>query len=225
MVLVARPAPGTFGSMTSRRTFVSWLSGLAAALGIGVRPGTASSRDVEEPTEQGATLDGAMMRGIAEVVLPGEIGNEGFSRVSRAFTLWIAAYRPGVELVHPYGSTQIRQTAESPAGRWRLQLAALDRAARERHRRAFTAVSKEQRRELVMSALSAERTNRMPDPLSANHVAMALLAWYFETPEANDLCYNAQIGRNQCRPLANAPRAPLPLVDGRRGTGDRSGPP
>ncbi len=218
MVLVARAAPGTFGPMTSRRSFVSWLSGLAAALGIGVRPGAASSRDVETPAGQGATLDNAMMRAIAEVVLPAEIGADGFNRVSRGFTQWIAAYRPGVELVHPYGSTQIRQTPESPAGRWRQQLAALDRSARERHRLAFTAASKEQRRELVMSALSTERTNRMPDPLSANHVAMALVAWYFSTPEANDLCYNAQIGRNQCRPLVNAPREPLPLASRARGT-------
>ena len=29
--------------------------------------------------------------------------------------------------------------------------------------------------------------------------------------EATNLCYNAKIDRNQCRPLVNAPRQPLPI--------------
>ena len=165
--------------------------------------------------QQAVALDGAMLRATAEVVLPGEIGNDGISRISRAFTQWIGAFRPGVELVHPYGSAQLRQTGESPVPRWRGQLAALDRTARERHRRSFTALTRDQRRELVVAALADERTDRMPNPLTANHVALALVAWYYQTPEANDLCYKASIGRNQCRPLVNAPRQPLPLADRR----------
>jgi hypothetical protein len=201
--------------MTSRRTFVRWLSSAAAALGIGVRTRPAAARNLDDSNHQAATLDGAMLRAIAEVALPGEIDDDGINRVSRAFAQWIAAFRPGVELVHPYGSAQIRQTGESPVVRWRTQLAALDRAARDRHRRSFTSLSKDQRRDLVVAALGEERTDRMPNPLTANHVALALVAWYYQTPEANDLCYSARIGRNQCRPLVNAPRQPLPLVDGR----------
>jgi hypothetical protein len=49
---------------------------------------------------------------------------------------------------------------------------------------------------------------------------MALLAWYFASPDAVDLCYRAQIGRNQCRPLVHSSREPLLLRDGGRGTGD-----
>jgi hypothetical protein len=56
----------------------------------------------------------------------------------------------------------------------------------------------------------------MPDPLAANHVVVALVAFYFGSAEANDLCYRAAIGRNQCRPLVNSPREPLPLAP-RRG--------
>jgi hypothetical protein len=195
--------------MTSRRTFVGWLSGLGAALGIGVRARPAGAEI--DLAEQGAGLSTAMVRSLAEAELPGELGDDGFARVSRGFTQWVAGYRPGVELVHPYGSAEIRQTGASPAARWRAQLAALDREARQKHRRAFSALTRVQRRELVAAALSAERTNRMPDPLDANHVGMALIAWYFATPDAVDLCYNARIGRNQCRPLVNAPRQPLPL--------------
>ena len=207
--------------MLSRRTFVSWLSGLGAALGVGVRVRQVDAKPrLEAGPEQGAPLDNAMLSRIGEVVLPGELGQDGLVRVSRAFSQWVADYRPGVELVHPYGSTTLRETGESPAGRWRAQLAALDREARQKHQRGFSALTRDQRRELVTTAIAAERTNRMPEPLDAGHVALALVAWYFATPEAVDLCYQSRIGRNQCRPLVNAPRQPLPLVDGRRGTGD-----
>lgn len=211
--------------MLSRRTFVSWLSGVGAALGFGARARVvdAKSRDEVAP-EQGAALDSAMLSRIAEVVLPSELGPDGFDRVSRAFTAWAAGYKPGVELVHPYGSATLRDTGASPAGRWRGQLSALDRDARQNHQRGFTSLTRDQRRELVTAAISAERTNRMPDPLEAGHVALALVGWYFATPDAIDLCYRARIGRNQCRPLVNAPRQPLPLVDGRRATGDGRGP-
>ena len=202
--------------MLSRRTFVSWLSGVSAALGFGVRPREVEAQGTAEP--QDSPLDGAMVRGIAEVVLPAELGSDGFARVSRAFTQWAAAYRQGVELVHPYGSAQLRQTGESPAPRWKSQLTALDAQAREKHQRGFAALTREQRRGLVMTAFASERANRLPDPVEANHVAMALMAWYFASPDAVDLCYNARIGRNQCRPLVNSPREPLPLAGGRLGT-------
>lgn len=205
--------------MSSRRTFVGWLSGLGAALGIGVRarPEQAEAR---EPAQQNSSLDAAVVRGVADVVLPAELGKDGIARVSRSFDQWIGGYRQGMELVHPYGSAELRQTGESPIGRWRSQLAALERGAREKHRRAFAALTRDQRRELVMQALGDDRLNRLPDPLQANHVAMALLAWYFTTPDAADLCYRAQIGRNQCRPLVHSSRQPLPLKGVGRGTGD-----
>jgi hypothetical protein len=200
---------------TTRRTFVGWLSGLAAALGIGVR---ARGLQAETPVsnEQSSNLDAAIVRGVADAVLPSELGNDGMATVSRAFTQWIGGYRPGVELVHPYGSTELRQTGASPIGRWRSQLAALDASAREKHGKAFPALTKDQRRELVTSSLGDERLSRLPDPLQASHVAMALLAWYFATPDAVDLCYNAKIGRNQCRPLVHSAREPLPLKNGGR---------
>lgn len=196
--------------MTTRRTFIGWLSAVGAALGIGVRA-RASRAETPVSTEQSGALDAALVKGVADAVLPSELGNDGIATVSRAFTQWIGGYRPGVELVHPYGSTELRQTGESPIGRWRSQLAALNSAARDKHRKAFPALTREQKRELVMSALGTERFNRLPDPLQATHVAMALLAWYFATPGAVDLCYNAKIDRNQCRPLVHASRQPLPL--------------
>ena len=199
--------------MTTRRTFVGWLSGIGAALGIGVRA-RPTLANAPEPPEQNAILDGALLRSVGDVVLPTELGAAGIARVSRDFTQWLAGYRQGVELVHPYGSAELRRTGESPAPRWRAQLVALDRAAREKHKRPFAALAREQRRDLVTAAFGDDRLNRLPDPLQANHVAMALLAWYFATPDAADLCYNAKIGRNQCRPLVQSSRQPLPLKSG-----------
>ena len=199
--------------MSSRRTFVGWLSGLGAALGIGVR-GRPAQANAREAAEQNGNLDAAMVRGVADVVLPSELGNDGITRVSRAFSQWIGGYRAGLEVVHPYGSAELRQTGESPIARWRSQLSSLDGAARAKHQRAFTALTRDQRRELVMQALADDRINRLPDPLQANHVAMGMLAWYFATPEAADLCYDAKIGRQQCRPLGHSARQPLPIKDG-----------
>jgi hypothetical protein len=201
--------------MTTRRTFVGWLSGLGTALGLGVRTRNVAAQP--GPEAQQAALNEAMIRSVAEAVLPGELGPDGIARASRGFTQWISSYKPGVELVHPYGSSQLRQTAASPASRWRSQLAALDVSARTKHRRAFAAVPVEQRRALLRDALADDRLNRLPDPIDAKHVAMALMAWYFATPEATNLCYNSRIDRNQCRPLVNSPRHPLPLIATRRG--------
>ena len=204
--------------MLSRRTFVSWLSGVGAAIGAGLRLRPAHAASSLAPN-QAAPLDPTSVTRLAEVVLPAELGDAGFGRVSRAFTEWAAAYREGAELNHPYGSAEIRHTGTSPSGRWRLQLAELDRDARSRHQSPFNTLTVEQRKAIVTAALASDRTNRMPDPLSANHVALALVAWFFASPEATNLCYNAKIDRNQCRPLVNAPRQPLPLRG--PGTGDR----
>jgi len=208
--------------MLSRRTFVSWLSGVGAALGLGARARLAQATLPESalPPLQPSSLDATMVRRVAEVVLPVELGDAGFDRVIRGFTRWVADYRPGVELVHPYGSTTLRQAAESPAIKWRAQLGALETEARTKHQRAFSALTREQRRELVTAALAAGRATRLPEPLEADHVALALVAWYFASPDAIDLCYGKRIGKNQCRPLVNSSREPLPLLGGGRGTGD-----
>jgi hypothetical protein len=199
--------------MVSRRAFVSWMSSVGAALGVGARARLAEATPPAAAAPmQGPTLDAVIVTRLGEVVLPAELGDAGIARVSRAFTQWIAAYRQGAELVHPYGSTDLRTTGPSPAARWRGQLQALERDARAKHRRGFIALNRDQRRALVTAAIEGERTNRMPDPIEAGHVAIALVAWYFSTPDAVDLCYRARIGRNACRPLVNAPREPLPLA-------------
>ena len=42
------------------------------------------------------------------------------------------------------------------------------------------------------------------------HIATDLMGHYFGSSEANDLCYNAAIGRDACRGLAGSENAPAP---------------
>jgi hypothetical protein len=200
----------------SRRSFLAWVATLSATMGWS-RARRLSARapeghDATIPPAQGGLLNAALIAKLGDVMLPSELGPAGIARVARAFTTWLSGYRAGVEVVHPYGSPEIEYTPASPAPRWRDQLAALDRTARERFGRDFASLNHADRTSLVQTALAGERLDRLPDPLGANHVAVALAAFYFTSPEANDLCYRARIGRRQCRPLVNAPREPLPLA-------------
>jgi hypothetical protein len=43
-------------------------------------------------------------------------------------------------------------------------------------------------------------------------VALALIAHFYESSAATDLCYEAKIGRATCRPLADSHRKPLPML-------------
>jgi hypothetical protein len=54
--------------------------------------------------------------------------------------------------------------------------------------------------------------DRMPGIADASHVSLALLAHFYDSSAANDLCYEAKIGKATCRPLADSARKPLPLL-------------
>ena len=118
------------------------------------------------------------------------------------------------------GESRIRhRTHRATPGRSASAVAAA--ACRTRHGRStrsgasFAALSRERRQALVRTALAGERGDALPNPLAARHVALALLAHFYDSPAATDLCYDAQIGRQQCRPLAAQRQQPVAL--GRRG--------
>ena len=87
----------------------------------------------------------------------------------------------------------------------------LDADARRHGGQSFAALAQEQRQALVRTSLAGERGEGLPSPLAARHVAIALLAHFYESPAATDLCYDARIGRQQCRPLAAQAQAPVSL--------------
>ena len=188
----------------SRRAF---LGALAAAVPAAVVVRRAHAAAVDELAADSRTL-----RALAEVVLPSALGSAGIVAEVHAFQRWIAGYRDGAELLHGYGTSALEFAGPTPATRWAQQLDALDAAARKTHGRRFAALSLERRRELVERALVAIKAERLPQLTVAPHVALALLTHFYGSAAASDLCYDARIGKQQCRPLAQSPRKPLPLA-------------
>ena len=179
-----------------RRRFVIGLAALAPLAWV--------SRRLH--AQAAAALDPARLRALARAVLPEELGDAGIERVTASFERWLAGYREGVELLHGYGTGEIRVTGPSPALRWAGQLHALGED--------FTTLAPAARQDRVRAALNGTRLAGMPAIDRAPHLAVGLLAFYCGLPEATDLCYQAQIGRNRCRPLAASSGAPLPLARG-----------
>jgi len=191
------------------------LSALAAAVGVrkSVPEAMAAGRGVElSPETATEPLDAVALTVLAEAVLPSQLGTDGTRRAAGAFGRWVSGYRSGAEVLHPYVSGVITRIAADPVGRWRRQLAELDSRARSAHSKAFTELDLETRQALVRQALVSEKGTRLPGPASASHVATAILSHFYGSAEAQDLCYEAQISKNRCRPLVNAARQPLPLA-------------
>jgi len=204
----------------SRRRF---LAALAATVPVAVVVRRAHTAAVRHVAADPRTLDA-----LADVVLPSELGDRGIKAEAAAFREWGAGYREGAELVHGYGTSRLRVTGPTPLTRWSAQLDDLDRAARDRYQRPFHEIPLAQRTDLVRAAIStlsnANHTtdpngrpgdrpgDRMPTVTGATHVALAMLAHFYDSSAATDLCYNAHIGRSTCRPLAAQARKPLPLI-------------
>jgi hypothetical protein len=181
----------------SRRQFVAWLSSAVPLVVVARRADALGAGWIAE--------DEATMRALAAAILPSELGNAGVARISADFQRWIDNYRENVELVHGYGTSALRVTRASPRAKWAAQLESLKQSG-------FNEKSVAQRRDAVRSILASERTDRMPDVAGAPHVALGLLAFYYSRSEAADLCYQARIGRDTCRPLSQASRKPLPMA-------------
>jgi Gluconate 2-dehydrogenase subunit 3 len=194
--------------MSSHLTRRGFLASLAAALPLAVVVRKAHGAAVVHLAAEPATLDA-----LAEVVLPAKaLGRAALTRAVSAFREWGTGYREGAELNHGYGTSRLRTTGPTPLTRWMMQLDELDAAAQAAHQKPFASLSIAQREALVRTALKAQRVDRMPAVVDAPHVALALLAHFYGSSAANDLCYEARIGRETCRPLGQQARKPLPLL-------------
>jgi hypothetical protein len=179
-----------------RRTILQWAANVGGALrfsGIRVWAQTASF-----PADQDDTL-----RALATVILPAELGAEGIGRTADAFVRWVRGYRAGAEMDHGYGNTRLRLKGASPAPGYLRDLAAL--------RPALFAGDQGSRSQAVVSALEQAKITDLPRTPDGRHVAADLMAFYFRSSDANDLCYRAAIGRDLCRGLENSEQAPSPL--------------
>lgn len=151
--------------------------------------------------------DALVLRDVAATVLPSALGPNGQDAAVDAFLRWVRDYREGVPLSHGYGHPRLVRSGPSPAPRYAGQLAALVRAARARGGR-FGALPLATRRALLDEALTAAAVDRLPARPDGRHVVADLMAHYFRSSAANDLCYDAAIGRHTPRPIALTTQRP-----------------
>jgi len=192
----------------SRRTFLGFVIA-SVPLSHGITIG------MLRPVQRQA-LDNPLLLALGSAVLPAELGTVGIGSATAQLQTWIREYLPGAERNHGYGSARIQTTGADPAPRWAQQLRSLDTDARTAHNQSFATIGVNERRAIVRAQLA--QANAIPgDVAGASHVALALLASFYSSFEATDLCYEARIGKNTCRPLSILPQRPLPLQRARGG--------
>jgi hypothetical protein len=151
-----------------------------------------------------------VLRDVAATVLPSAIGSKGQNDAVDAFLLWIREYKEGVAMSHGYGEPRLVKTGPSPAPGYVAQLAALQQAAQAKGAR-FGALPLDARRELLDAAFNSAGVRSLPSRPDGKHVIADLMAHYFRSSGANDLCYNARIGRNTYRAIRVTTVRPAPL--------------
>jgi hypothetical protein len=185
-----------------RRTLIRWAVAWAAVSPFHrVRPGA-----------QGALPDASVttLGALAGAVLPKSLGRRAVDQIATQFAGWVRGYQAGVLTDHGYGHTRLERTPPSPADRYAKQLDALEQAA-QRQGRSFGQLDPEPQRALVDAALKDAKVDRLPPRPNGQHVISDLMAFYFQSSEANDSCFRASIGRQRCRPLSAVAKRPQPL--------------
>ena len=180
-----------------RRTLLQLLLGLITALPARVRA-LAQLPALDVPDER-------VIFPIADVVLPTEIGADGRVRVVRSFIRWLQGYHGGADMDHGYGFPRLRRTAASPVRKYGPQFAALEQRAGAK---GFAVLSVDARRVILEEAIAAAKIDRLPGRPDGGHIAIDLMAFYFNSAEAQDLAYRAAIGRDSCRGLEGSEERP-----------------
>ena len=180
----------------SRRAF---LGALATSIPAVVLVRRAHAAAVDELASDPDTL-----HSLAEAVLPSELSATQLGAIVAGFQRWIAGYRDNAELLHGYGTSALERARPTPATRWAAQLQSLGRP--------FAQASIPERQRIVQRELDTLKAERIPPIGRAPHVALAVLAHFYGSADATDLCYRASIGKQTCRPLAAQARRPLPLA-------------
>lgn len=198
---------------TPRRSFLARVAGLIAGSPIVARmPWRLAVAERSHSARVAAALpNAATLDALADAVLPAELGAAGIARAASDFQRWMDGYAPGAEANHGYGTGKIERLPADRRPQWKAQLASLDDEAHRNAGQSFAALPRDRRQAIVRTALASERGDALPNPLTARHVALALLAYFYDSPGANDLCYNAEIGRQLCRPLASQTKEPVSL--------------
>jgi hypothetical protein len=205
--------PSVTPAGSGRRTFLKTAGVLVAA--ACAPPGETRSDDNAQTTTRAPRMEGfseAALSSLGEAVLPTALGSEGQRAAVAAFVAWCAAYEPVAEEMHGYGYADVRYLPPDPVPAWRAQLDGLDVLAQRVFHVPFTTLTVAQRQTLVGMATRTARGDRLPPPLTANHVALALLGHWASTPEAWNRAFGVDVSPSTCRPLDAAIKAPAALT-------------
>lgn len=217
--------------MTSRRSFLKTAGALTAgvatvgtaATGCAVKDPTASNATgLESATERVRGFDRVLLDALASAVLPSALGAAGIRAATDAFVAWADSYEPVAEEMHGYGYADIRYLPADPSPAWRAQLTALNVLAHKHGTIGFATLPVPQRQELLRAVLRDQRGDRLPAPLDASHVAVALLAHWSSGPDAWDAALGARVSPGVCRTLGEATRKPLPVATAAASTEPRA---
>jgi hypothetical protein len=183
-----------------RRTLIQWIAALPAVLPFRHLRVFAQPRELTPEAV-------AFLHEIAPTVLPASIGAAKLRTEVEKFVIWTRGYREGVALSHGYGHPRLQKSGASPVPAYLAQLSSLEADARARGGR-WSALDLETRRALVDAAFVKAGVRNLPPRPLGHHVVADLMAHYFRSSEANDLCYHAAINREVCRPIQITTRKP-----------------
>ena len=198
-----------------RRTFLKRAAGalpgaaIVGSVGVGscVPDGGPDSGGGGDATS--SSLDAGLLRAVADVTLPvGALGPDGVADAVRGFQAWLQGFEPAAELDHPYLTGELRYGPPHPGPRWSAQLEAMDLESQRRSGTALSDLTDEERSEVIERVLGGGSGDLPGDPARADHVVVGLLAWFYGTSQANDLCYGAEVGRHLCRGIQSLPQEP-----------------
>jgi hypothetical protein len=188
-----------------RRTLLQWMAAAPALLPLHRVRVFAQAREL--------TPDAiAVLHDIAPTVLPASLGAAGAAAIADRFVVWTRGYREGVALTHGYGHPRLQKSGPSPVPSYLAQITALDAEARAKGGR-WATLDLETRRALLDAAFTKAGVRALPSRPNGQHVVADLMALYFRSSEANDLCYGALINREVCRPIAITTRRPALLTE------------
>ena len=207
--------------MTTRRSFLKTAGALSA--GVATVGTVATACAVKDPTAGNATgqdngaervrgFDRVLLDAVATAVLPASLGAPAIRTATDAFVAWADGYEPVAEEMHGYGYADVRYLPADPSPAWRAQLTALDLLAHRHGTTGFSTLPLAKQQELLGAVLRDQRGDRLPVPLNASHIAVALLAHWSSGPDAWDRALGARVAPGVCRTLGDATRKPLPVI-------------
>ncbi len=207
--------------MTTRRSFLKTAGTITAgAAALSTATGACAVKDPpannaavpDTGAERVRGFDRTILDAVATAVLPSALGGPAIRTATDAFVAWADGYEPVAEEMHGYGYAEVRYLPADPSPAWRAQLTALDLLAHKHGTSGFSTLPVAQRQELLRAVLRDQRGDRLPAPLDANHVAIALLAHWSAGPDAWDTALGARVSPGICRTLGEATRKPLPVT-------------